>query len=228
MAKARPARGSSSARRHPKLSRDKLVAAALGLIDERGAASMTIRELALAVGVTPMALYNHFASKRDLLAAVADHVVGAAEFDGGHADWRSQLRHCFRVLRALCLRHPGLPGLLEQDGAAPASVMAPLEVTLRALRQAGLGELDSVRAYFLLVGFSLGQAAYQARGPVPGLDPAEQLRARRLAGRGYTATERLELPADWDFDASFEFGLTLILDGIEAAAARLGADGSTD
>jgi TetR/AcrR family transcriptional regulator, tetracycline repressor protein len=77
------------------LSRDKLVAAALELFDAGGADALSMRALAEAAGVTPMALYHHFSSKRDLLAAVADHVIGAAEFDGRHVDWRDQIRRCF-------------------------------------------------------------------------------------------------------------------------------------
>jgi hypothetical protein len=46
-----------------------------------------------------------------------------------------------------------------------------MEVTLRALGDAGLDELDSTRAYFLLISFTLGQAAYQTRGPIEGLEP---------------------------------------------------------
>ncbi|MBN1239516.1 MAG: TetR/AcrR family transcriptional regulator C-terminal domain-containing protein [Gammaproteobacteria bacterium] len=202
------------------LSRDKLIAVALDLLDRKGPAALTMRAVADAVEVTPMALYNHFSSKRDLLAAVADHVISAAEFDGGHADWREQLRHCFQTLRGLCLRHPGLPGLLEREGAAPVSVFAPMEVTLRALGDAGLDEIDSTRTYFLLISFTLGQAAYQARGAIEGLEPSKQIRAERIAGRGYRVTERLDLPARWDFDASFAFGLSLIVAGVEAMASK--------
>jgi TetR/AcrR family transcriptional regulator, tetracycline repressor protein len=216
----------ASRRKSRDLTRDKVVVAALALIDKTGADAVTMRGLADAVGVTPMALYNHFSSKRDLLAAIADHVIATAEFDGRHADWRDQIRHCFEVLRNLCLRHPGLPGLLEEDGAAPASAFAPMEVSLRALMQAGLGELDSVRTYFLLISFTLGQAAYQTRRPITGLEPSEQIRAQRIIGRGYTVTERLELPSSWDFDASFAFGMSLILNGVEATVARGPAPGA--
>lgn len=213
------ARGRATRRQREVLARDKLIISALALIDERGVSAVTMRGLAETVGVTPMALYNHVSSKRDLLAAVADHVIGSADFDGKHSNWRAQVRHCFDVLRDLCLRHPGLPGLLEQEGAAPPSVFAPMEATLRALGQAGLDQLNSVRTYFLLTTFTLGQAAYQTRGPIAGLEPSEQIRSERLAGRGYTSTERLELPSEWDFDASFDFGITLIMNGVEATVA---------
>ncbi len=196
----------------------------MALVDEIGADAVTMRNLADAVGVSPMALYNHFSSKRDLLAAIAESLIGATGFDGREANWRDQVQHCFEVLRKLCVQHPGLPRLLQFDGAAPASVFAPMEVTLRALHEAGLDDVDSVRTYFLLTGFTLAQAAYQTQ-PVPDLEPSEKIRTERIAGRGYTATERLELPATWDFDASFVFGISLILNGVETTVSqkRVGA-----
>lgn len=223
MASARKSRKTTAAasRRKPRdLTRDKVVDAALALIDKTGADAVTMRGVADAVGVTPMALYNYFSSKRDLLSAIAESVIGAAEFDGGQVDWRDQVRHCFDVLRNLCLQHPGLPRLLESEGAAPASVFAPMEVTLRALHEAGLNDVDSVRTYFLLTGLTLAQAAYQTR-PIPDLEPSEKIRTERIAGRGYTATERLELPPTWDFDASFAFGVSLVLNGVEATVSSL-------
>jgi TetR/AcrR family transcriptional regulator, tetracycline repressor protein len=212
--------GAAASRRKPRdLTRDKVVDAALALIDKMGADAVTMRGVAEAVGVTPMALYNHFSSKRDLLSAIAENVISTAQFDGHHAKWRDQVRHCFEVLRKLCLQHPGLPRLLEFEGAAPASVFAPMEVTVRALHEAGLDDVDSVRTYFLLTGFTLAQAAYQTR-PIPDLEPSEKNRTERIAGRDYRATERLELPAIWDFDASFAFGISLILNGVAATVSK--------
>lgn len=202
------------------LSRDKLIAAAIQLIDEGGADALTMRALSDAVRVTPMALYNHFSSKRALLAAVAEHIIGAAQFSSQHADWREQICHCFEVLRDLCLQHPGLPGLLEQDGAAPGAAFAPMEVTLQALQSRGMTELDSARTFFLFIGFTLSQASYQSR-PIPALEPSEKVRTERIAGRGYKTIERLEMPATWDFDASFTFGISLILNGVEATISRI-------
>jgi AcrR family transcriptional regulator len=184
-----------------------------------------MRGLAHALGVTPMALYNHFSSKRDLLSAIAESVISAAEFDGGKANWRDRVRHCFEVLRKLCLRHPGLPRLLEFEGAAPASAFAPMEVSLRALQEAGLDDVDSVRTYFLLVGFTLAHAAYQTR-PIPDLEPSGKIRTGRIAGRGYKVTERLELPVTWDFDASFAFAISLVLNGVEATVSRMQRGGA--
>jgi hypothetical protein len=46
------------------------------------------------------------------------------------------------------------------------------------------------------------------------------VRAGRIVGRGHAATERLDLPPKWDFDASFAFGLSLIVSGVEAIVSR--------
>lgn len=209
------------------LTREKLIEAGLGLIDREGPDAITMRRLAGMVGVTPMALYNHVSSKQDLLRAVAEHVLGQAEFDDRHADWREQVRHCFRALRGICLRHPGLARLLETADVPPAAVFAPMEVTLRALGRARLDNLDALRTYFTLVSFTLGQASYETRGPFPDLEPSEKVRSERLAGRGYRTVERLDTPPEWDFEAAFEFGLGLILAGVEAAArSRPGRRGS--
>jgi len=187
-------------RKARRLSRERVVEAGLDLINQKSVDAVTMRSLAQALGVTPMALYNHFGGKRDLLRAIAEHVIGRVEFDAGHPDWQGQIRHCFRTLRTICLEHPGLPRLLEIEGAAPPSVFTPMEVAAAALERAGLNELDSLRTFYVLVGFTLSQASYQT----------------------FRVGPRVELAAPWDFDASFEYGLELIITGVEATAARKG------
>jgi TetR/AcrR family transcriptional regulator, tetracycline repressor protein len=208
----------SSNRPSKDLTRVKVIEAGLELIDREGPDAMTMRRLAASLGVTPMALYNHVSSKKDLLQAVAEHVLGQTEFDGHREEWREQIEYCFRMFRRICLRHPGLARLLEIADVAPATVFAPMEVTLRALDQAGLNSLDSLRTYFTLVSFTLGQASYESRGPFPDLEPSKKVRSERLAGRGYRTVEHLETPEKWDFEAAFEFGLSLVLGGVESAA----------
>jgi TetR/AcrR family transcriptional regulator, tetracycline repressor protein len=201
------------------LTRDKIVKAGLSLVDREGADSITMRGVAVVLGVTPMALYNHVSSKKDLLRAIAEHVLGEAAFDGQHDDWREQIRSCFRTLRNICLSHPGMARLLETADVPPAAVFAPMDVTLRALAKIGLDATDSLRAYFTLVSFTLSQASYQTRGPFPDLEPSEKIRVERLTGRGYAAVERLDIDDQWDFDAAFEFGITLIIAGLESRRA---------
>lgn len=174
-----------------------------------------MRGLAAHLGVTPMALYNHVSDKADLLREIATQVIDGVEFDRPGLGWRDRIEHCFSELRLVCRRHPYLMSLVETTDIAPASVFAPMNAAVDALREAGLNDLDALRTYFMLVHFTLGQVGYEVRGPFADLEPTAKNRSERIAGRGYTTLERLEVPEDWDFDAAFEFGLQLVLDGIE-------------
>ena len=217
----RNARGAASKR---SLSRTRIVDAALAMIDRDGVDAFSMRLLAAELGVTPMALYNHVGGKLELLRSVAGQVLAEIDFDNGAQDWgaknwRERVAGCFRALRGACLRHPGAADLLEVDGVAPAAVFAPMQVAVAALTGAGLSATDALRAYFTLIAFTLGQAGYQARGPVAALEPGP------AAGAGSLDDKLAEiigpsLENAWDFDAAFEFGLKLILDGIEAALGR--------
>jgi hypothetical protein len=83
----------------------------------------------------------------------------------------------------------------------PQAVFLPMQITLGALADIGIEGDDAMRAYYLLVNFTLGQTAYEVHGPFEGLE----------APSG----------AAWDFDRAFEFGLRTILAGL---AAQVGSD----
>lgn len=214
-APGKAARRPAQARSDP-LSRPQVLKAAIAMVDRDGADALSIRALARDLSVTPMALYNHVADRRDLLVSVAEAILAEAQFDHGGDHWRSRIEACFRTLREACIRHPGAARLMEIEGIAPGAVFGPMEVTLDALSRAGLGPTDAMRAYFALVGFTLAQASYQTRGPFADLDPRAAVRAQRLsAGLAKTVAAAFPPSATWDFGGAFEYGLSLILDGIE-------------
>jgi AcrR family transcriptional regulator len=70
------------------LTRDRLLAEALGLLDRDGFEALTIRHLADHLGPSPMAPYNHVSSKQDLLQGIAQHVLTQTSFSSGHSNWR--------------------------------------------------------------------------------------------------------------------------------------------
>ncbi len=94
-----------------------------------------------------------------------------------------------------------------------------MEVTVDALSSVGFDDVDALRCYFTLVGFTLGQASYQIRGPFADLSPARHTRDSQMVSRTLPMVER------WDYDAAYEFGLRLILDGVEAALPQLARAG---
>jgi AcrR family transcriptional regulator len=179
-----------------------------------------MRRLAERLGVSPMALYNHVSDKQDLLQGVARLLLDQASFAGDHSDWRERIRACFRELRNACLAHPGATRLLEVADVAPVSVFRPMEITLAALAEIGMEPQDALRAYFLLTNFTLGQVSYEVRGPFKDLDPREALRGERLHDAGFTHVERAASLESWDFESAFEFGLSVILAGLEERAGK--------
>jgi TetR/AcrR family tetracycline transcriptional repressor len=200
-------------RRSP-LNRNRLVAEALAMLDVEGLERFSLRRLADRLGVTPMAVYNHVSSRRDLLQAVADAVVSAVDYPAVRGDWRRVVGTCFRTLRKTCLAHPGAVPLIESSEQLHPSIFRPMEITLAALRSAGLGATDAVRAYFLLTAFTLGQVGYQMMGWGRGVDPRAAIREARISRSTFPAVFDARVRDQWDFDQAFEFGLSVILAGI--------------
>ena len=200
------------------LTRNKVIDAGLMLLDKSGAEAVTMRGVADAVGARQWR---------------STTISAASETSFGHRGEGDRLRRIRR--RAGGLARPGSALLRRASCALPQASRAAAAPRSRRRRagkrlrtdgghvarpsEAGLDDVDSLRAYFLLTGFTLAQAAYQSR-PIPALELSEKIRTERIAGRGDTSTERLELPATWDFDASFAFGVALVLNGVEATVSR--------
>jgi TetR/AcrR family transcriptional regulator, tetracycline repressor protein len=203
------------------LSRGTVVREALELIDRDGVDRFSIRRLADHLGVTPMALYNHVSGKRDLLQAVAERVVSEAEYHPRNGDWKKVARGCFRAIRRACLAHPGAVVLVESARQLPATVFGPMEITLRAFHTAGFQRDDALRAYFVLMTFTLGQMKSQLKGWSDGVDRAAALRDGRISEARFPTVVQARTE-QWDFDKFFEFGLSVILAGLEARLHRTG------
>jgi TetR/AcrR family transcriptional regulator, tetracycline repressor protein len=213
--KNRRSEGDRQRSRRGALTRGRVLAEALILLDRDGFDALTMRGLAQHLGVSPMALYNHVSDKQDLLQGVARLLLDQASFTSDDPDWRERIRACFRELRNVGLAHPSAPRLLEVAGVAPLSVFRPMETTLAALAEIAMDRQDALRAYFLLTNFTLGQVSYEVRGPFKDLDPREALRSQRLHDAGFAHVERAASFENWDFDSAFEFGLSVILAGLE-------------
>jgi AcrR family transcriptional regulator len=190
--------------------------AGLALLDRDGLARFSVRRLADDLGVTPMALYNHVKSKSDLLEAVAEEVLAEAEYQPASDDWREIVAGCFRALRATCLAHPSAAPLIQTAAHLPSDVFRPMELVVSALQAAGLRPESAARAYFVLMTFTLGQVRHQARGWSHGVDPNAALWEGRLDRADFPAVTQAITSKTWDFDEFFEFGLALILTGLEA------------
>jgi TetR/AcrR family transcriptional regulator, tetracycline repressor protein len=172
-----------------------------------------------------MALYNHVNSKRDLLQAVAGQVVTEAQCRIWAGDWKRVVHGCFRNIRKACLAHPAAISLVESAEQLPPTVFRPMEITLRSLQAAGLGREDAVRAYFLLMTFTLGQMKYQLKGWSRAVDRSAALQNGRISTEQFPAVARAATDEPWNFEKFFEFGLSIILAGLDARIQRLETQG---
>jgi AcrR family transcriptional regulator len=202
------------------LNRERVVSEALAMLDRHGVEQFSLRALADQLGVTPMAVYNHVHSKEDLLQAIAETVVGNIEYRLVRGGWPHAIAACFRTLRAACLAHPGAVPIIESAKVLPAAVFRPMEITLTTLEGVGFSAQAALRAYSLLVSFTLGQVGYQIKGWARGVDPGAAAEEHRITPRAFPAVTRATAQATWDFDSAFEFGLSVILAGLEAKRRR--------
>jgi TetR/AcrR family transcriptional regulator, tetracycline repressor protein len=164
----------------PKLSKAAVVEAALALGDAVGLEALTIRRLATDLGVTPMALYWHFRSKEELLAALGDRVWTEIDVDvDPAADWAAQLRGLLESLVRMLRAHPCASQLLlsgeKLHGEASQLVT---EKALAVLARGGFapGEASEVARSALWTGLML---VMSEPGYDPALSPAERAETQR-------------------------------------------------
>jgi AcrR family transcriptional regulator len=133
---------------------------ALALADAEGLDALSIRRLAQALGVTPMALYWHFRRKEELLAALADRVVEEVDLSVDRSrPWLDQLRALIESFLSVLRRHPSACSLLADREPLGEHSLAALEVVLDVLRRAGFSPEEAtqltrhaLRSIYALVG----------------------------------------------------------------------------
>src|SRR5262245_4221437 len=119
------------------LTRERIVEAALVVMDTEGLDALSMRPVAREVGVEAMALYNHVEDKDDLLRGICDRVMADFEFPEETGDWADRCRAAARSWRRLLQAHPDIMRLFaETHGPAPTSVdsLRPMEYAMRLLQ----------------------------------------------------------------------------------------------
>src|ERR671936_593320 len=120
--------------RPERLSRDRILDAALALVDREGLEALSMRRLAEELDVWPMSLYRYFHDKEELVGALADAAAEEVTPPSPSRPWREQMTELLAQARTIFERHPG--GLRpHDDGPAAARVR---ETGLAILEQAGV------------------------------------------------------------------------------------------
>jgi AcrR family transcriptional regulator len=202
------------------LSRKRVVRKAVALAAKGGFDSLSMRKLAEELDTAPMSLYRHVANKEDLLDGMVDVVFGEMYPPAIGGDWKVELRERGNSARVALRRHPWAIGLMEtRMHPGPASAVHH-NATMGCLREAGFDFRDAVHAYNLLDSYTYGFALQEKTIPFETPEESAEMAERTVADRGaeypYLAEVVVELgKRGYDYTEEFEFGLDLILDGLE-------------
>jgi AcrR family transcriptional regulator len=219
------------------LSRERVLRAAVELADERGIESLTMRSLGQALGVEAMSLYNHVANKEDVLNGLVEVVVDEilAEVDkigppSAPAEWKAVMRRRILAAREVLLRHRWAPGVLETRTDIPPNLLPYYDAQLRLMREAGFSIDLAHHAMHALGSRGLGfTRELFVTGGEEELDPDwTEVQIRQMAARfphlgelmraiSHDPGSTVGSPCDDQFE--FEFGLDVILDGLERLRA---------
>jgi AcrR family transcriptional regulator len=196
--------------------------AAVRLADESGIDAVSMRRLGQELGVEAMSLYNHVARKDDLQAGMVELVLSEVELpeDGGH--WKDELRRTAVSSYQAFVRHRWACALMMRGPSVSTVRMQWMEAVLRTLRKAGFSANLTHHAYHALdshiTGFTLWVVSMPFETHEELVDLAEAFLPRISTKEFPYLIEHAEqhlLPPDPAEKPEFEFGLDLILDGLE-------------
>jgi AcrR family transcriptional regulator len=205
--------GRSRAKRpaRPGLTRARILAAALELVDRRGLDALTMRSLGDRLGVEAMSLYRHFPNKQALLGGVVDRVLAEIEIGTDAADWRAGMRKIGRSFWRVLQAHPNAIPLLLTTPSITHRARELSEFALRMFGAAGLGPTEAHRAFRVFQALILGIALMDRARPAAA-DLALQLTELAPAGGEFPLLRAaLADPGILDSEGDFELGLDLMV-----------------
>jgi AcrR family transcriptional regulator len=206
------------ARRRAPLNRDRVLRAAIALADEAGIESLTMRRLGQELGVEAMSLYNHVANKDGILDGIVDLVLGDIEVPPVGTHWKTAMRQRAISAHEVLLAHPWAAMQIMSRFNIGLGMTRYLDATLGRLREGGFSIEGALDAWHTLdshiFGFTLQELSlpFEAQeAPQVSADVLGQLSTTEYPHVVEVITHVMQSGREEDF----EFGLDLILDGLE-------------
>jgi AcrR family transcriptional regulator len=210
-----------------RLTRERVLRAAVAVADAGGIAALTIRSLATELGVKPMAVYHHVRNKNEILDGIVDIVFGEIDLPVIGGDWRSEMRRRAHSARRVLKVHPWAIPMLESRTSPGPATLAHHDAVIGTLRAAGISMALTAHAYALLDAYIYGSALQEASLPFEGPDGvgdvAEPIMELMSAGAYPHMVEMAVghyLQPGYDFGDEFDFGLELILSSLAASVVE--------
>ncbi|WHT23209.1 TetR/AcrR family transcriptional regulator [Crossiella sp. CA-258035] len=203
------------------LSRERVVAAALALADEKGAAGVTMRAIAGQLGVEAMSLYNHVAGREDILNGMVDAVFAEIDLPAADTDWKQAMRARATAARAVLRRHPWAVGLLDSRRRPGPATLRHHNAVLGALRAGGFSVALAAHAFSVIDSYLYGFVLQESSLPFSNRAELDEVAGEILSELPAEAYPHLAeliadhaLRPDYQYADEFDFGLELILDAL--------------
>ena len=205
-----------------RLSRDRVVLAAIAHADAGGLEALSMRKIADEIGVAPMALYRHVANKDDLIDGMVDVVFGEIELPSFDGDWRTAMHRRAVSVRDVLSRHRWAIGLMESRANPGPANLRHHDTVIGSLRAAGFDMGRVAAAYSVLDSYIYGFALTKMNLPfddtsdiaATAQEMLEPFPAGEYPNLVAFITEHAMQPG-YDYGNEFENGLEVILDGLE-------------
>ncbi|WP_186294536.1 TetR/AcrR family transcriptional regulator [Bradyrhizobium guangdongense] len=198
------------------MSRERIAAAAMALVDREGLAALSTRRLGEELGCEAMSIYHHYPNKAHLMDALIDLMLGQAQVAmEPQWDWRERLRRAAHGFRAMALRHPAFFPFFAVHRLNTRAGVAYIDGIIGILREAGFSDREAA-TYFREIGYYLtGAALDETAGYAKGPSSAEPVSNETIAVhfKHLAAAAPYFQPAH--FQATFETGLEILIAGIE-------------
>jgi TetR/AcrR family transcriptional regulator, tetracycline repressor protein len=223
--KAKPRPRGRPPRELQPLTRERILSAAIALVDRDGVEGLTIRVLAQALGVSAMALYNHVPNKEALLDGIHEALLLEVELPAlaGRTTWRRALSSLATGLRAALRRHPHTLSLVATRPIRSERMLAAFDALLGVLRVAGFTGRESIYLVDAVAVFVVGHAFAEhgaSFGARPDRDGTDMSVAALRAANLTQLADAIELLGAHDYDAEFAMALDALLDGFAQRIAR--------
>ena len=205
-----------SDRTRPALNRERILEAAVELVDRQGLDALTMRRLGTELGVEAMSLYKHVANKDEILDGMLEFVVGQIAMPDEDAGWKESMRQRAISARSVLTRHSWAIGMLEARGQAGPAVPRYVDAVLGNLRSAGFSVDNAAHAFWLLDSYVYGHVVQETAMTVDRSSDSGRIRSSPTAEEHphFTELERHAAESQFSFDGEFAFGLDLILDAL--------------
>lgn len=209
------------------VTRERALQVACELADEGGLETLSMRRLAEALGVEAMSLYHHVPNKAAILDGMVDRIFEQIGVPSPGVDWRSTMRQRAASVRSVLLRHPWALGLMESRATPGPATLAHHDAVLGCLRAGGLSLELTAHAYAVLDSYIYGFIHTELSLPFKTSEQTHEVAAAifsRMPAGSYPHLTELTLQhvlkPGYAYGNEFDFGLELILDGLERARKR--------